>query len=411
MLVEHYFRHEYGRVVASLVKTFGPGRLALIEDSVQSALALALTSWSLRGVPERPGAWLTRVARNQVVDHLRRGRVAERVAQELPEPAPPCADPAHFPSEINDDLLRMLFVCCDEALAPRTQLVLALKVLCGFSVHEIALRLMSSKAAVRKRISRGREQLKTLRPSLESPAQEQLAERLAAVHHVLYLLFNEGYSSAIEDRPVRRDLCEEALRLTRLLAAHPAGDRPTTWALLALMLFHHARVDSRHEGGQLLLLEEQDRSLWDGAQIRAGLSCLARSGAGTEFSRYHGEAAVLAEHCLAPSYEQTNWAEIVDLYELLERLAPSPLYTLNRAIALAEWKGPEVGLRVLREMTPPGWLARYYLWDAALGELSRRAGALDSAERHLVRALDAAPTRAERERIQRRLDACRRPPV
>jgi RNA polymerase sigma-70 factor (ECF subfamily) len=220
------------------------------------------------------------------------------------------------------------------------------------------------------------------------------------------LLFNEGYSSAQPDRVIRRELCDEALRLALMLREDPAGVRPETDALVALMCFHGARFDARVDGtGGLLLLEEQDRSRWDRALIQRGLDHLARSAQGDTLSRYHAEAGLAAEHCLASSYAETNWAEIVRLYELLERIAPSPLNVLNRAIALAEWKGPEAGLAALSSIEAPSWLLDYYLWDATLGELHRRRGELDLALVHTKRALASAPTHAEKGLLERRVRA------
>jgi RNA polymerase sigma-70 factor (ECF subfamily) len=245
--------------------------------------------------------------------------------------------------------------------------------------------------------------------ALETPPADALARRLDSVLQVIYLMFTSGYSSTQPDQLVRRELCDEALRLGHLLAAHPVGDRPVVWALLALMSMHAARLTTRvDEQGGLLLLEDQDRRRWDRALIQQGLEYLSRSGKGEEFTRYHVEAAVLAEHCVAPSFRETRWDEIASLYEMLERAAPSPVHTLNRAIAVAEGHGPDAGLAILRELTPPAWLLRYYLWDATVGELERRAGHFDRARAALARALEAAPTDAERALIQRRLDAaCR----
>ena len=408
-LVDHFFRHESGRLVAQLVRRFGADRLELIEDAVQSALLSALTSWGARGLPDNPSAWLTRVARNRLVDHLRRmGREAPEVDAGARVSAP--AEGA-FDDEIADDELRMLFVCCDPELPARAQLVLSLKLLCGFGTREIATRLFLSDDNVQKILSRGRARLRALwaerAGDWADPAPARLERRLPAVQAVIYLLFNEGYSSQREDQVIRRELCAEALRLGQLLVAHPIGDRSESWALLALMHFHHARIESRTDAeGHLLLLSEQDRGRWDREEIRRALAALARAQQG-RFSRYLGEAAILAEHCVAPTFEQTRWSEIVDLYELLEQhCGPSPLYTLNRAIALAEWQGPEAGLTLLRTLTPPTWLARYYLWDATLGELLLRTGQLDPARRHLERALRAAPTRGERRIFERRLGEC-----
>jgi RNA polymerase sigma-70 factor (ECF subfamily) len=208
---------------------------------------------------------------------------------------------------------------------------------------------------------------------------------------------------------IRRELCEEAVRLGRLLAEHPLSSAPETHALLALMYFHAARFDARVDGaGEILLMEEQDRSAWDGELVQLGVHYLHQAARGERFSRYHAEAAIAAEHCLAPSFEQTRWHEITRLYEMLERIAPSPLNTLNRAIALAAWQGPDAGLAVLEALEAPRWLAGYYLWDATLGELYRRRGDHEEAMLRLQRALQSAPTLAERSLIQRRLDAALR---
>jgi RNA polymerase sigma-70 factor (ECF subfamily) len=301
----------------------------------------------------------------------------------------------------------MLFVCVDPGIPRESQIVFALKILCGFSTEEIALRLFQSPEAIYKRLQRARTALRERIQDLEQPDIGELATRLPAVLEILYLLFTEGYSSAQPDRIIRRELCEEAIRLGLLLDAHPVGATPETAALLALMYLNAARFDSRVDGaGGLLLLEEQDRSLWDRELVRIGISYLQRSGRGDTFTRYHAEAGIAAEHCLAPTYEETHWSEIAHLYQILEDVAPSPINTLNRAIAIAEWQGPDAGLALLEALNPPTWLLGYSLWDATLGELDRRRGDRARAVAHLTRALAAAPTHAEQALLRRRLEAC-----
>ena len=405
-LVEHLFRHEYGRLVAILARRVGMRHVELVEDAVQSALMAALTTWTDQPAPNDPSAWLFRVAYNRAIQDLRResgrakilGRVAEDLVDGVTSPEEPFA--LH---EIRDDMLRMLFMCCDEAIPWESRLVLALKTLCGFSVGEIALRLFTSEANVYKRLARARDRLRQAPVDLETPPLEALRSRVPAVHGVLYLLFNEGYLSAHAEHAIRRELCEEAVRLTTLLAEHSVGDAPESFALLALMHYHVARLPGRVDGmGGLLLLEEQDRSLWDSERIRAGTEWLARSAAGDTFSRFHAEAAIAAEHCFAPSFRETRWPEIAELYAMLERVAPSPLHTLNRALAVAESKGPQAGLAVLEGLAPPAWLSGSYLWDAVLGDLHRRAGHSDIARLHRDRAIESAPTDAVRTLLQRR---------
>ncbi len=423
-LVEHTFRHAYGRIVSRLAREFGLHRTEAAEDAAQDALMAALRTWARSGAPEQPAAWLYRAARNKLLDDLRRRAHRDVSIDEAPRTqdgegptvlalSETLADPAtadlgiHFDGEIADDELRMLFVCADEAIPLESRIVLALKILCGFSTHEIALRLLTTEDNVLKRLERGRARLRDLGPSFDTPSPPVLQARRDSVLRVVYLLFNEGYSSTQAEHPIRRELCDEALRLGHLLAEHPACGGAEVDALLALMYLHAARFDARIDGrGGLLLLEEQDRSKWDAAMIQHGMAWLHRSMRGPCYSRYHAEAAVAVEHCLAPSFEQTNWRAIIDAYETLERLEPSPLHALNRAIAIAQWRGPQAGLDVLRAMTPPAWLARYYLWDATLGELERRTGHAEAARRHLLRALDAAPHPAERDLVRRRLAAC-----
>lgn len=408
-LPDHYFRREFGRLVSVLARRFGVHRVELCEDAVQTALLRAVQSWPQRGPPEDKSAWLYRVALNEVLGALRRESRTEASTDNTDELAGDSSteEGVYLEHEVADDELRMLFICVNPEIPRESQVVFALKTLCGFSTEEIALRLFHSDEAIYKRLQRARTALREHVEDLEQPDLQQLASRLPAVLEILYLLFTEGYSSAQPQQLIRRELCEEAIRLARLLDEHPVGSIPETAALLALMYLNAARFDSRIDGaGGLLVLEEQDRSLWDRELIQIGVSYLHRSARGERFTRYHAEAAIAAEHCLAPAYEETRWQEIARLYQILDGIAPSPIHTLNRAIAIAEWQGPEAGLALLEPLTPPGWLLGYYLWDATLGELYRRRGERDRAAAHLTRALAAAPTHAEKELLQRRLRAC-----
>jgi RNA polymerase sigma-70 factor (ECF subfamily) len=402
----HFFRHEYGRLVAMLSRRAGLHHLEAAEDAAQSALLVAVQSWTT-GVPENPSAWLFRVAKNKLLEELRRegrrhrlldehGRETEFATAEEPI--------AFLENDVEDDLLRMLFVCCDDAIPVESQLVLALKTLCGFDVREISHRLFLTEANAYKRLGRARAVLREVRFTPDDLTEEQLSSRLPAVHAVLYLLFTEGYLSSHSETAIRRELCDEAMRLAQLLGEHPAGNAPETFALLALMHLHAARMTSRQDGaGGLLLLEEQDRSLWDAREIEIGLSWLARSAQGAAFSRYHAEAGVAAEHCLAPSFAETRWDRVIACYELLERLAPSALHTLNRAVAVAELRGPAEGLALLEGLEPPSWLAGSYLWAAVLADLHRRCGHVETARHHAEAALATAPSSAVRETLRRRL--------
>jgi RNA polymerase sigma-70 factor (ECF subfamily) len=405
-LGDHFFRHEYGRLVSMLARRVGVHHLESIEDAVQSALLAAVESWPRSAVPENPSAWLYRVAHNHVAGELRReARRSELAVQqgELLE-TPDGAPDARLRSDFSDDLLRLLFVCCDDAIPVESQLVLALKTLCGFDTREIAERLFMTEANVYKRLGRARTRLHEVPIDSAALTDGQLVSRLPAVQLILYSLFTEGYLSSHAEGAIRRELCDEARRLTGILAAHPLGATPETFALLALMHLHGARMPARQDGaGGLLLLEEQDRSLWDQEQIGLGLSWLARAAEGEVFSRYHAEAGIAAEHCLAPSFPETRWERIVECYELLERVAPSALHTLNRAVAIAEWRGPSHGLAVVEGLAPPSWLTGSYLWSAVLADLHRRCGHVERAGQYRVAALESAPSIAVKTTLERRL--------
>ena len=408
-LVEHFFRHEYGKLVAVLSRRVGVQYIEAVEDAVQSALMTALESWAVAGLPANPSAWLFRVAHNELLGELRtrsgRRRILEQSARE--DIGTPGNGPEIFlAGEVRDDLLRMLFVCCDEAIPVESQLVFALKTLCGFGVREIALRLFTSEANVYKRLGRARSRLREAPPRPGELTGEQYSSRLPGVNKILYLLFTEGYLSSHAETPIRRELCDEAIRLATILAEHPVGQAPETFALLALMHLHAARTTARQDAsGGLLLLQEQNRELWDRQEIQVGLEWLAKSAQGDDFSRYHAEAGIAAEHCLAPSFQATRWDQVVECYARLEQIAPSAIHKLNRAVAVAEWRGPAEGLAILEGFEPPTWLAGSYLWAAVLADLHRRCGNIDTAERYRDVAFKSAPTPAVKELLQRRLTA------
>jgi RNA polymerase sigma-70 factor (ECF subfamily) len=282
--------------------------------------------------------------------------------------------------------------------------VLALKTLSGFDVREIAERLFTTEANVYKRLTRARARLREPRFEPGELTAEQMRARLPAVRSILYAIFTEGYLSSHAEHAIRRELCDEAKRLTAIVADHPTMATPETFALLALMHLHSARMSARQdESGGLLLLEEQERSLWNANEIQLGLSWPARSARGEVFSRYHAEAGIAAEHCMAPSFSETRWDRIAEGYALLERIAPSAIHTLNRALAVAEWKGASEGLAVLAGLAPPSWLEGSYQWAAVLADLHRRCGNDDDARRYRDAALASGPSVAIREVLRRRL--------
>lgn len=403
---DDFFRHEYGRLTAVLSSRVGIQLIDDIEDAVQSAMLKALDHWTRSGTPDNPSAWLFRVAYHQLLDDLRtQSRRRKRLQHQVntSRHSNPSTD-VFFAEEIDDDLLRMLLACCDEDIPIASQITFALKTLCGFSVREIAHRLFASEKTIYKRLERAREKLRHKIPPITECETDQVSLRGESIRNVLYLLFNEGYLSTDNNQPIRRELCSEAIRLTSFLANHPAGQSPENAALFALMHLHATRLDARQHGTLgLLLLEEQDRATWDQRKIQIGLQWLQQSAQGKTFSRYHAEAGIAAEHCLAPSFEATRWDKIAEYYLLLEQITQSPIHKLNRAVAVAEWRGPKQGLALLDGFSPPTWLTGSYLWASVLADLNGRCGNHQAAKHHREIAFKLAPTQNIQKLLRRRL--------
>jgi len=377
-LVEHFFRHETGRLHGVLVRLFGPQHLALAEDVTQEAMMRALHAWSMGGVPAKPSAWIKRVAINLARDALRHQRMSfgkeTAVATHFEQVhSTPAADVAASDYEIRDDALRMMFVCSHPSIAPDAQVVLALKVLCGFDTGEIARAFLTTEAAIAKQLTRTKQRIQDAGIGFDIPEGEDLTPRLNGVMSALYLLFNEGYKASAGDKLLREELCQEAIRLTSLLVAHPAGKTPRGHALLALMLLTSARFPARtDEHGDLLRLDDQDRSKWDQALIERGLVQLALAAQGTEISEYHLQAGIAAIHCMAPDYASTDWARILRHYDELNRIKPSPIVALNRAVAVAHVHGAQAGLEAVAAIPNRDRLESHYLLHAVVGELQMR---------------------------------------
>jgi predicted RNA polymerase sigma factor len=411
-LDDHLFRRESARMIAALTRVFGVHNLSLAEDVVQDALCRALEVWKVRGVPDNPAAWLMSTAKNRAIDILRRERTARTFAPELGRlldtewTLAPILDEAFAPNTIRDEQLRMMFSCCHPRVPEAAQLALILNILCGFGVNEIASALLSGVAAIEKRISRGKSALATAK-TLFDLKDAEFEQRLETVRRALYLLFNEGYHGASSESPVRAELCSEALRLTMLLREHEPAATPTTNALVALMCLHAARLPARMDSaGELSAFVDQDRSLWDTKLVAEGLELLERSAAGVEVSAYHIEAAIAAVHASARRIEETDWREIISLYERLMALAPSPVIALSRAIAIGQLEGPARGIKELRAIEDVERFANYPFYPAALGEFELRRGHFDAALKHFQDALSVARSDAERRFLRRRLQRC-----
>jgi RNA polymerase sigma factor (sigma-70 family) len=408
-LDEHLFRRESGRLIAALTRIFGVHNLALAEDVVQDAFCRAIEVWKVRGIPENPSAWLMTTAKNRALDVIRRERTARRFAPEMGRlletewTLAPVIDEAFGAHVVRDEQLRMMFSCCDPQLAEEAQVALILNILCGFGAPEIASAFLRGRAAIEKRISRGKKVL-ARSTRLFDLADVEFTHRLDVVRRALYLLFNEGYHGASAESAVRVELCNEAIRLTGILLEHPPAATPTTNALAALMCLHAARLPARLDAsGRLHSLPDQERSRWDTALAARGLELLERSMGGTEVSTYHIEAAIAATHASARRIEDTDWATIVGLYDRLMVIAPSPVVELNRAIAIGELEGPEQGLRELGAIGDRERLERYPFYAAAIAELELRRGNHDAAREWFEVALAVARNSTEREFLRQQL--------
>lgn len=411
-LDDHFFRHESGRIVAALTRIFGVHNLALAEDVVQDAFCRALEVWKLRGVPQKPSAWLMATARNRAIDVLRRERTARTFAPELGRylesewTLAPVVHELLGPQAIEDDELRMMFSCCHPRLAEPAQVALILHLLCGFSINEVAAAFLAGRAATEKRIIRGKKVLAGSRKLFELTADD-FSARLSAVHRALYLLFNEGYHGASAESTIRVDLCREAIRLAGVLRRHPLATTTATLALGALMFLHAARLPARLDSsGGLNSLFEQDRSAWDMELIAEGRRLLDLSATGTEVTEYHLEAAIAAVHADASSAEKTDWPRIAGLYDLLLAIRPSPVIALNRAIAIAQQHGPERGLEEICAIGGLDRLKSYPFYPATLGELELRSGRPHLARQHFCAALALARNPTERRFLERRIAVC-----
>jgi RNA polymerase sigma-70 factor (ECF subfamily) len=408
-LVEHFFRHETGRLHGALVRLVGIHNLALAEDVAQEAMLRAMRAWSMGGIPANPSAWITRVAINLARDAMRHGRMANAkepaiVTHHEVTRATPAVAWEHT-HEIRDDALRLMFVCCHPAIAPDAQIVLALKILCGFSTGEIARAFFGSEAAIEKQLTRTKQRIADSGIAFELPPAVELEQRIDGVLATLYLLFNEGHTASSGDRLLRADLCAEAIRLAEQLVAHPVGDLPRAHALLALMLLTAARFPARVSAdGALLRLEEQDRTLWNRAFIDRGLDHLARSAGGESLSEYHLQAGIAALHATARDAASTDWASILRHYDALCELRPSPVVHLNRAVALAYVRGPRAALDALASLPQRDKLESNHLLSAVTAEMHLRLGEFDAAERYLRLALDRAKIGPERDHLARSLE-------
>ena len=404
MTIEHIYREEWGRVLATLIRYVGDFDLA--EDAVQEAFAVAVERWPHEGLPTNARAWLISTARHKAIDHLRRHRRFAEKLQELErlalvEEKFTGGDQASQP--IPDDRLQLIFTCCHPALAVESQIALTLRTLCGLSTEEIARAFLVPVSTMAQRLVRAKQKIRTARIPYALPGPEQLPDRQEAVLRVVYLVFTEGYAATMGDALVRRDLCTEAIRLSRLLCTL-IPQCVEAHALLALMLLHDSRREARVDAeGNLILLEDQNRRLWNHVQIREGITLVETALRSEGPGFYAIQAAIAAVHAQAPRAEETDWSQIVHLYDLLLRLHPSPVIELNRAVAIAMTEGPDRALCLIDELAAHDELMNYHLFPAARADLLRRLGRWAEAAQAYRQALSFVVNEPERRFLERQL--------
>jgi RNA polymerase sigma factor (sigma-70 family) len=408
--IDHLFRHESGKMVSVLSRLLGLQNLETAHDIVQDTLLQAMSTWSYNGIPDKPSAWLYRVAKNKAIDFLRREKKFRQISPQytyLLQSEYGLASTVSnlfLENEIQDSQLRMMFACAHPAIAGESQIAITLKILCGLSVHEIAKAFLTNEETINKRIYRAKEKIKAEKIELNVPQGAELPARLDIVLKSLYLLFNEGYSSSHPDKVIREDLCEEAMRLTFLLTNHKITNRPRTNALLSLMCLQASRLQARlDDKGNIILLKFQDRSKWHKQLIAKGITYLEVAAENSEISSYHIEAAIASLHASADSFEHTDWKSIYDLYEVLYQLQPAPIVALNKAIASAYAISKQSAHGQLLQIKG---LENYYLYHTSIGEIYFELHQKRKAKEFYEKALHLTNSRPEQQLLMAKISHC-----
>ena len=407
VLLEHLFRRQAGRMVAYFTRLFGPAHLDLAEETVQEAMLRALQTWPYQGVPENAEAWLFRVARNTAIDAIRRKRflVGDAMLAGIAQSDGQAGDPL-IEEQLRDDELRMIFMCCHPEISREASVALSLKTVSGFGVREIARAFLADEATVAQRLVRAKRQIRERGLTLEMPHGHELKRRLDSVLEVIYLVFNEGYAAHEGQDLIRKDLCAEASRLGRLVASSSIAT-PKVHALVAMMALQAARLPARvDEAGDLVLLESQDRNRWDRELIGLGFHHLELSMAGDEVSEYHAQAGIAATHARAGDAQSIEWPLILEFYDQLMAINPSPVVALNRAVAVAKVRGATQALAEIESLAHETKLREYYLLLAVRGHLLLELGRRDEAARNFNAALERPCSEPERRFLRRKLEAC-----
>jgi RNA polymerase sigma-70 factor (ECF subfamily) len=413
-LVDHLFRHEAGKLIAVMTRVFGVENLALAEDVVQDSLIEAMNHWQYKGVPDNPSGWLFRVARNKALNHLNKEKKTVYFSTDVAHflQSRWTVEPAleHFFSEdeIQDDQLRMIFTCCHPSINSDSQVALALKTLCGFSIPEIAKAFITTEENISKRLVRARKSIRDANIPFEIPKGEGMEERLDTVLETIYLLFNEGYSPSKGDDIIRYELCEEAIRLAQMIAANKAiQQKENVLALLALMFLNASRFKARQDDeGNILTMAQQDRSKWDRSLKETGLDLLNRAAGSERIGFYHLLAAISAHHSIAPDFDSTNWPGILSLYDRLLYIDKSPLVLMNRAVAVLKVNGAEKAIAELEKIENISSLRNYHLFYSTKAEFYIQAGKYSQAADCLRKSIGLSPLAAEKLLLQKKLDSC-----
>lgn len=413
-LVDHLFRHESGKLVSVLTRIFGSENIDLAEDVVQDSLLEAINQWTYKGVPDNPSGWLFRVAKNKALNIINREKYKRQYSSDVIQylqsdwTLEPGLNFIFSEEEIIDDQLRMMFTCSHPAITQDSQIALTLKTLCGFSIPEIARAFLTTEDTINKRLVRARQKIRDAKIPFEVPQGKEVTQRLETVLGTIYLLFNEGYSASTGDHLIRYELCEEAIRLTEIIAnTNSILNKSDVFALLALMHLNAARFRSRlDENGDIVQMADQDRSLWDQVLMQKGFAYLGQSASTDHISIYHILATISAYYCSAPDFESTDWKSILSLYDNLIQVDNSPLVLLNRAVVLSKADGPEKAIKELEKIHDNPSMQSYHLFYSTLAEFNLQIKQYSAASEYLKKAIDLSPLKAEQDLLRKKLEQC-----
>lgn len=405
--IEHLFRHEYGKIVSALINKYSTGLIDVIEDSVQEALFKATQLWPYKSIPENPSGWLFRVANNYLIDQFRRTKRIENIEnyEKIILDNSKINDESLL-SGIDDELLKMIFACAHPILSQTEQIMLCLKIICGFSLKEISNALLKKEETVKKAITRAKKKFKSDIGRPEVPVGNELNSRLEVVLKVIYLMFTEGYKSTDGKNLIKYDLCQEAIRLAHIINNHESLKNPELCALISLMYFNSARFDARvNSEGSLITLENQKRELWNTEYINLGMSYLTKASYGNTLSRYHIEAGIASEYSTSNSYEEINWELILSLYNILTKIESNPFFELNRIVVFEKVYGAEKALEELENIKDSNSLQNNYLYFSIKAELMINLGDNSSAYKLLLKALSLTSSLPEKSFLENRISA------